>query len=147
MKMAFQQKTLRKICGPVQENAQWRIHYNKNIYGLCKAIDVVTHIKIIKLEWAGHVCRMDRSRTQKKNLTRKNVWKLTSREVKLHVVSSSFQIFQKTAVDHRMENIDVRSQHLEKITEEIMSQNWAVNTVVVVVAAAAAAVTLVRWWW
>jgi hypothetical protein len=41
---------------------------------LCKDIDVVTHIKIIRLEWAGHVCRMDRSRTQKENLTRKNVW-------------------------------------------------------------------------
>jgi hypothetical protein len=48
VKMVFQQETLRKICGPVQENAQWRLHYNKNVYGLCKDIDAVTHIKIIR---------------------------------------------------------------------------------------------------
>jgi CHASE3 domain sensor protein len=69
---------------------------------------------------------------------------LTSREEKLHVVRSSFQIFQKTAVDCRIENNDIRSQNLGKITEEIRHQNWAVSTVVVV--AAAAAVALI-WWW
>ena len=69
---------------------------------------------------------------------------------------SSFQIFQKTAVGHSMENSDIRPQNLGKITEEIRPQNWAVNTAVVVVvvvavvvglAAAAATVALVWWWW
>jgi len=44
---------------------------------------------------------------------------LTSREVKLHVVRSCFQTLQKTAVDHRMEKSNIRSQYLGKITEEI----------------------------
>ena len=46
---------------------------------------------------------------------------------------SSFQMFQKTVVGHRMENSDIRPQNLGKITEEIRPQNLVVNTVVVVV--------------
>jgi hypothetical protein len=64
-------------------------------------------------------------------------------------LDSVFQIFQKTAIDHRMENSDIRSQHLEKITQETRPQYWAVNTVVVVVVVAvitaAAAVALICW--
>ena len=62
---------------------------------------------------------------------------------------SSFKIFQKPVVGHRMENNGIRPQNLGKITEKIRPRNWAVNIVVVVVVVAAAATTvaLVWWWW
>jgi hypothetical protein len=43
-------------------NSQWRIHCNNGIYGFCEDIDVATHIKPRRLEWAGHICQTDGSR-------------------------------------------------------------------------------------
>ena len=53
----FERKILRKIYGPVNENGEWRIRYNKELYELYKSSDI-TDIKIARLRWAGHVQRM-----------------------------------------------------------------------------------------
>jgi hypothetical protein len=47
---------------------QWRIcNYNK-IYWLYNNTDVLMHIKLRRLEWAGHICRMDISRAPRERL-------------------------------------------------------------------------------
>jgi hypothetical protein len=46
---AFEWKILRRICGPIQENTEWRTCYNNDIYGLFKDTDVATHIKMRRL--------------------------------------------------------------------------------------------------
>lgn len=65
---ALERKILRRIFGPVQENSKWRIRYNHELYRLYKSDDIVTHIKLRRLEWAGHVYRMEEYRIPKKIL-------------------------------------------------------------------------------
>jgi len=50
---------------------QWRKHCNNDIYGLCKDMDVETHVKLRRLEWAGHICQMDESRMPRNMVERK----------------------------------------------------------------------------
>jgi hypothetical protein len=40
----FERKILRRIYGPVQDNGQWRIRYNKELYELYCETDLVTCI-------------------------------------------------------------------------------------------------------
>jgi hypothetical protein len=51
--------------------AQWRKHCNNNVYGFCKDVGVETHVKLRRLEWAGHICQMDESRMPRNILERK----------------------------------------------------------------------------
>jgi hypothetical protein len=39
----FERKILRAIFGPTNENGEWRIKYNNEIYTLYKESDIVTH--------------------------------------------------------------------------------------------------------
>jgi hypothetical protein len=55
----FERKILRRIYGQVQDNGQWRIRYNKELYELYGEPDLVTCIKLKRLQWAGHVQRME----------------------------------------------------------------------------------------
>jgi hypothetical protein len=55
----FERKILWRIYGPVQDNGQWRIRYNKELYELYGEPVVVTCIKLKRLQWAGHVQRME----------------------------------------------------------------------------------------
>jgi len=57
---------LRKICGPTNENGQWRIKNNLELITKYKSQDIVTVIKTGRLEWLGHVIRMNETRTVKK---------------------------------------------------------------------------------
>jgi hypothetical protein len=63
---AFERKILRRIFGPVQDNGQWRIRYNKELFELYGEPDLVTCIKLKRLQWAGHVQRMEDTRIPKK---------------------------------------------------------------------------------
>ena len=63
---AFERKILRRIFGPVQQNSQWRMRYNDELYDLYKDNDIVTFIKLRRLEWAGHVYRMEDHRIPKR---------------------------------------------------------------------------------
>jgi hypothetical protein len=62
----LRRKILRRICGTVQDNGQWRIRYNKELYELYGEPDLVTCIKLKRLQWAGHVQRMEGTRIPKK---------------------------------------------------------------------------------
>ena len=56
---------MRKIYGPTKENGQWRIKTNE-LRTKYKSQDIVTVIKIRRLEWLGHVSRMNETRSVKK---------------------------------------------------------------------------------
>jgi len=57
---------LRKIHGPTKENGQWRIKTNAELITKYKSQDTVTVIKIRRVEWLGHVIRMNETRSVKK---------------------------------------------------------------------------------
>ena len=61
MLMTWERKILRKIrvYGPTKENGQWRIKTNTELITKYKSQDIVTVIKIRRLEWLGHVIRMN----------------------------------------------------------------------------------------
>jgi len=59
-------KILRKIHGPTKENGQWRIKTNEELRTKYKSQDIVTVIKTRRLEWLGHVSRMNEIRSVKK---------------------------------------------------------------------------------
>jgi hypothetical protein len=50
----------------VQDKGQWRKIYNFELYKLYDESDLVKYIKINRLQWAGHVMRMDNNRITKR---------------------------------------------------------------------------------
>jgi hypothetical protein len=59
--MTWERKILRKIYGPESEQGVWRIRSNLQIKNMCKSPDIVREIKVTRLEWLGHVVRMEDS--------------------------------------------------------------------------------------
>ena len=68
MLMTWERKILRKIYGPTKENGQWRIETNAELITKYKSQDIVTVMKIRRLEWLGLVIRMNETRSVKKIL-------------------------------------------------------------------------------
>ena len=66
MLMTWERKILRKIYGPTKENGRWRIKTNEELMTKYKTPDIVSIIKIRRLEWLGHVVRMNETRSVKK---------------------------------------------------------------------------------
>jgi hypothetical protein len=62
----FERKVLRGIYGPSYERGCWRFRWNNELYSLYKELNVVEDIKIRRLEWAGHIIRMEEERIPKK---------------------------------------------------------------------------------
>ena len=54
----FGRKILRRIYGPICEEATWRSRHNEELYCLYDETDLVTTIKIIRLRWEGHIERV-----------------------------------------------------------------------------------------
>jgi len=59
---------LRRIYGPIREGGCWRPRWNNELYSLYKESNIVEDIKIRRLEWAGHIIRMEEERISKKVL-------------------------------------------------------------------------------
>jgi hypothetical protein len=55
----WERKFLRKVYGPKRDANGWRIRANKELQDQYRSADIVTSIKVRRLEWAGHVVRMD----------------------------------------------------------------------------------------
>jgi hypothetical protein len=66
MLMTWERKILRKIYGPTKENGQWRIKTNLELITKYKSQDIVTVIKIQRLELLGHIIRMNETRCVKR---------------------------------------------------------------------------------
>jgi hypothetical protein len=68
----FERKILRRILGPVYEDdLGWRLGHNKELYEFYELLggpDIVKFIKFKRLQWAGHIVRMDNYRIPKKVL-------------------------------------------------------------------------------
>ena len=62
----FERKILRRIYGPINENGMWKMRSNKEIYDLFKEPEISTLVKLKRLQWAGHVQRMDERRIPKR---------------------------------------------------------------------------------
>jgi hypothetical protein len=60
------EKDIEEIYGPTKENGQWRIKTNAELITKYKSQGIITVIKIRRLEWLGHVIRMDETRSVKK---------------------------------------------------------------------------------
>jgi hypothetical protein len=56
---SYERKILRRILGPINYTETWRIRYNKEIYILYGDPELSTVIKLRRLQWAGHVQRME----------------------------------------------------------------------------------------
>jgi hypothetical protein len=57
---------MRKIYGPTKENGQWRIRTNAELTTMYKSQNIITVIKIRRLEWLGHIIRLDETKSVKK---------------------------------------------------------------------------------
>jgi hypothetical protein len=60
----LRKKILRKIYGSKSEQGAWRLRSNLEIQNMYKSPDIVTEIKVRRLEWLGHVVRMEDSPTK-----------------------------------------------------------------------------------
>ena len=65
---ALRRKVLRKIYGPVVDKEVWRIRYNDELCKLMAGEDIVKFIKAQKIQWLGHVERMDETAVPKRVL-------------------------------------------------------------------------------
>ena len=64
----FERKVLRKIYGPAVDKGVWRIRYNNELCKLMGGEDVVRFIKVQRIQWLGHVERMDETTMPKRVL-------------------------------------------------------------------------------
>jgi len=62
----FERTVLRCIFGAKQENGTWRKRYSCELYGIFNEPNIINYIKVKRLEWAGHLVRMNSDRTVKK---------------------------------------------------------------------------------
>jgi hypothetical protein len=61
----WERKVLRMVYDSKRDTNGWRIRTNKELQDQYRNTDVVTSIKVRRLEWAGHVVRMDGERMVK----------------------------------------------------------------------------------
>jgi len=57
--------------GPTHEGGCWHARWNNELYSLYKEPNIVEDIKIRRLEWAGHMIRMEEEWISKKGSKRK----------------------------------------------------------------------------
>jgi hypothetical protein len=64
----LERKVLRKIYGPVMDNGVWRIRYNSELRKFMGGEDIVRFVKAQRIQWLGHVERMDETAMPKRVL-------------------------------------------------------------------------------
>jgi hypothetical protein len=67
---------------PSTRGGYWCPRWNNELYSLYKEPDIVEDIKIRRLEWAGHIIRMEEEIIQKKGSERKLPYHKTSGKTK-----------------------------------------------------------------
>jgi hypothetical protein len=67
----FGRKIIRKIYGPIKQGDQWRIRNDQEINETLKKDDRVRFIKARRIDWLGHIERMDANRMPQKILFEK----------------------------------------------------------------------------
>jgi hypothetical protein len=56
---------LRKVDGPSCDREIWRVRTNEELNNLDQNVDTATDVKLIRLEWLGHLMRMENNRIPK----------------------------------------------------------------------------------
>jgi hypothetical protein len=64
--MTWERKIFRKIYDPTYKNGHWRIKTNSELESKYKSQDIVSVIKVRRLEWLEHIIRMNETRTVKR---------------------------------------------------------------------------------
>jgi hypothetical protein len=64
----FERRVLRKIHGPVVDKGVWRIRYNEELCKLMEAENLGRFIKAQRIQWLGHVERVDETAMSKRVL-------------------------------------------------------------------------------
>jgi hypothetical protein len=64
----FERQILRKIFGPVNIDNIWRRRNNVEVDKLIEGADIVRFIKAQRIQWLGHIQRMDQARPTRKLL-------------------------------------------------------------------------------
>jgi hypothetical protein len=62
----FETKILREIYGPVKGNELWRIGRNDELEAIIKGENIVRFIKCLRIQWLGHIERMQHTAFSKK---------------------------------------------------------------------------------
>jgi len=62
----FEREILREIYGPVKENELWRIRPNDELEAMIKGENIVRFIKGQRIQWLGHMERMQHTAIPKK---------------------------------------------------------------------------------
>ena len=66
MLITWERKILRDIFGPVREGDICRKRYNHEIQKLFREKDIINYVKSKRIQWLGHMERMDDNRNTKK---------------------------------------------------------------------------------
>jgi hypothetical protein len=78
----FQNRVLRRIFGSkrCEVKGEWRRLHNKGLYALYSSPDIIWMIKSRRLEWAGHIARMGKSKGAYRVLVgKRDEWRLLGR--------------------------------------------------------------------
>jgi hypothetical protein len=69
----FQNRVPRILFGPKRDEVigEWRKLHNEELHNLCLYQNIIRHIKLRRMRWAGHVARMGEEREVYKALMRK----------------------------------------------------------------------------
>jgi hypothetical protein len=59
---AFEGNVLRRMFGEIKINENWRKRYNKELSQLFGDLVIISFVSISRLNWIGHVSRMDSKR-------------------------------------------------------------------------------------
>ena len=60
---AFERKVLRRLFVGITVNGNWRKRYNKELMQLFGDLDRLSFVRINRLNWIGHVSRMEKSKS------------------------------------------------------------------------------------
>ena len=69
--LVFERKIFRRIDGPKYENGEWKSRTNRELEEISKGENIVKWIEGQRMNWLGHLERMEEDRMPKKIFTQK----------------------------------------------------------------------------
>jgi hypothetical protein len=82
----FERKILRRTFGAIKVNENWRKRHNKELKQVFGDLDILSFVRISRLEWIGRVNRMESKRTVSQVFNNNPPRKSTKRTTKKQMV-------------------------------------------------------------